>query len=492
MSDKRGAGSQPASDFMRTPVRRRDLLGAAGVLPPTAALAQSSAAQQSGARPNIVLIISDQFRWDCIGAMGVNPMNLTPNLDDMAKRGVLFTSAFCNQPVCAPARASIFTGQYPSKHGVWRNGIALPETAQTLAGALRSAGYSANYIGKWHLAGRNGNQPETLGPVPRERRGGFLDLWEASNVLEMTSHPYQGNLYDGDGKPMHFEGVYRTDFMTDLARRFLRSAKSPFFLTLSYLEVHHQNDIDAFVPPKEYASRYKNPFIPQDLLPLPGSWPSQLADYYGCVAKMDDTVGEVRKALRENGLDKNTILVFTSDHACHFKTRNAEYKRSPHESSIHIPLVIEGPGFNRAMSISELVSQVDLMPTLLAAAGVQAPASVQGRSILPLLDRQVDGWRNEVYFEMSEYMTGRGLRTHQYTFAAAAPKSVGWKAVASADTYFEYMLYDNYADPFQHVNMAGRVPYAAVSEKLRAQLVSRIAEASGAQAKIEPPLFPYS
>src|SRR5581483_8873752 len=99
------------------------------------AAAVAAQAQQGGAaRPNIVLIISDQFRWDCIGAMGLNPMNLTPNLDDMARRGVLFTSAFCNQPVCAPARASIFTGQYPSRHGVWRNGIALPETAQTLAG----------------------------------------------------------------------------------------------------------------------------------------------------------------------------------------------------------------------------------------------------------------------------------------------------------------------------------------------------------------------
>src|SRR5579884_3796728 len=127
---------------------RRNLLASSGLVSPAAALIQSSAAQQPGARPNIVLIISDQFRWDCIGAMGVNPMNLTPNLDDMARRGVLFTSAFCNQPVCAPARASIFTGQYPSRHGVWRNGIALPETAQTLAGALRAAGYSANYIGK--------------------------------------------------------------------------------------------------------------------------------------------------------------------------------------------------------------------------------------------------------------------------------------------------------------------------------------------------------
>ena len=419
-------------------------------------------------------------------------MNLTPNLDAMARRGVLFTSAFCNQPVCAPARASMFTGQYPSKHGVWRNAIALPETAQTLAGTLRSAGYSANYIGKWHLAGGGANRQEMMGPVPRERRGGFLDLWEASNVLEWTSHPYEGDMYDGDGKAMHFEGVYRSDFLTQRAQRFLRSAKSPFLLALSYLEVHHQNDIDAFVPPKEFAGRYKNPFVPQDLRALPGSWPSQLSDYYGCVAKMDETVGTIRRTLQETGLDKNTIVAFLSDHACHFKTRNAEYKRSPHESSIHIPLVMEGPGFNRSMTIQELVSQVDLAPSLLEAAGIPAPASMQGRSVLPLLDRHVDGWRNEVYFEMSEYMTGRGLRTPQYTFAAAAPRGVGWKAAPSAEIYFEYMMYDNYADPFQHVNLAGRTPYTETSKELRGRLAARIAEAGDVQAKIEPALFPYS
>ena len=102
--------------------------------------------------PTLLLIISDQFRWDCIGAMGLNPMNLTPNLDRMASRGVLFRSAISNQPVCAPARASIFTGQYPSKHGVWRNAIGLAEDAVTLGSVMKQAGYSTNYIGKWHLA----------------------------------------------------------------------------------------------------------------------------------------------------------------------------------------------------------------------------------------------------------------------------------------------------------------------------------------------------
>ncbi len=459
-----------------------------------AALASAPLHAQSGKadKPNIVVILSDQFRWDCVGAMGLNPMGLTPNIDRMAQRGVLFRNAFCNQPVCAPARASILTGQYPSRHGVWKNGIALNENSDTLAKSLRQSGYSANYIGKWHLAGNApGTTGEVTGPVALPRRGGFNDLWLGSNVLEFTSQPYEGNLYDNDGKPVHFSGTYRTDFMTGLAQRFLRSAKSPFLLMLSYLEVHHQNDIDAYVPPKEFAGRYKNPFVPQDLRPLPGSWPSQLSDYYGCVAKMDETVGTIRTTLAETGLDKNTIVVFISDHGCHFKTRNSEYKRSPHESSIHVPLIIEGPGFNRSRVISQLVSQVDLAPSLLSAASASVPASMQGRSFLPLLNGQAPDWRDEVYFEMSEFITGRALRTPQYTYAAAAPKRRNWKPIERSEEYIEYLLYDLYADPFQHVNLSGRQEYAQVSETLRRRLVERIREAGNVSASVEPPYFPY-
>ena len=133
---------------------RREWLGAV----PAAAAVASASPQTGGSvgRPNIVLVISDQFRWDCIGAAGLNPMNLTPNLDQMAARGVLFRQAISNQPVCAPARASIFTGQYPSKHGVWKDAFGLAEYVTTLASLMKQAGYSTNYIGKWHLARREG------------------------------------------------------------------------------------------------------------------------------------------------------------------------------------------------------------------------------------------------------------------------------------------------------------------------------------------------
>jgi arylsulfatase A-like enzyme len=143
------------------------------------------------------------------------------------------------------------------------------------------------------------------------------------------------------------------------------------------------------------------------------------------------------------------------------------------------------------MQVSELVSQVDLAPALLEAAGLAVPASMQGRSFLPLLDRRTEGWRNEAYFEMSEFWTGRGLRTPQYTYAAVAPKQPGWKSAASASRYVENVLYDLHADPYQHVNLAGRVPYQQIASDLRQRLMARIQEASGASAAIDPCWFPY-
>lgn len=119
--------------------------------------------------------------------------------------------------------------------------MGLPASAATIATECRNAGYSANYIGKWHLA----DGPP--GPVAPANRGGFLDPWEAANTLELTSHPYEGDIYDGDGRPIHFQNEYRVDFLTSRVKRFLKNASktSPFLLVVSYLEPHQQNDLGA-------------------------------------------------------------------------------------------------------------------------------------------------------------------------------------------------------------------------------------------------------
>jgi arylsulfatase A-like enzyme len=188
--------------------------------------------------------------------------------------------------------------------------------------------------------------------------------------------------------------------------------------------------------------------------------------------------------------------VFLSDHGCHFRTRNIEYKRSPHESSIHIPLVIQGPGFNRSLSVTELTSQIDVAPTLLQAVGLPIPASMQGRSFLPLFDHQVEGWPNEVYVQISESQTGRALRTPQWTYAVVDPNS-GRKSAGSSDTYQEYQVYNNFDDPHQLVNLAGRhdnpslihnqgaLSIQEATAHLRERLLARMLEAGEARAEIQ-------
>lgn len=449
-------------------------------------------------KPNIVLYISDQFRWDMVSAYGLNPMQLTPNLDAMARRGTLFRSHITNQPVCAPSRAGLFTGQYQNKHGVWRNGFGLSPDAITLATEVRKAGYSANYIGKWHLAPREGEKSHPnadRGRVAPNERGGFLDFWEGSNELEWTSHPYEGELYDGAGKAIPFSGVYRADFITQRAKKFLSTVNGPFLLVISQLEVHQQNDCNCFVAPKEYAGKYNNPFVPADLRSLPGDWQKQLPDYCGAVKRIDDSVGEIRNTLAARGLEENTIFLFLSDHGCHFRTRNTEYKRSPHESSIHVPLVVQGPGFDRALEVSELTGQIDITPTLLSAAGVPVPASMQGRSFMPLLDRDVKDWPNEVYIQISEAGTGRALRTPEWTYAVMAPGSTHTRS-GSSDNYREEYLYNLRADPYQLVNLAGRhddpqlahgfsAPPQQAASALRDRLLTRMVEAGETKAQIE-------
>jgi arylsulfatase A-like enzyme len=464
-------------------VTRRDFLArssAGGVAPLLSAQTEAANAK----RPNVILIISDQFRWDCVGSNGLNPLNLTPNLDAMAREGVNFANAITNQPVCAPSRADLFTSLYTNRHSVWRNGIALPEQITTLATVFRQAGYSSNYIGKWHLG-----LPGVPGAVAPEYRGGFADFWEGCNELEFTSHPYEGTIWDRDGRPIEFKDEYRVDFITDRVIRFLRQpATKPFFLVISYLEPHFQNDCNCFVAPKGYADRYRNSFVPADLKFFPGDWESQLPDYYGCIARVDENVGRLRNELSQLSLSQDTIVAFVSDHGCHFRTRNAEYKRSGHESSIHIPMIMAGPGFNRSLYIRELVSQIDVAPTLLDACHIAPPSTFQGRSAMPLVAREGNGWNNEVYVQISESMTGRALRTPEWSYVVAEPDG---KSHPSSMAYEEYQLYNLYSDPHQLVNLAGRTETRQISGELRERLKKRMAEAGEEVAEIQPkPLYP--
>lgn len=195
---------------------------------------------------------------------------------------------------------------------------------------------------------------------------------------------------------------------------------------------------------------------------------------------------------------EDTIVMFISDHGCHFRTRNAEYKRSPHESSIHIPLLIQGPGFDHALRVRELVSMVDVMPTLLEAMGIAIPASVDGHSAYSLVSRKQarEAWRNEALIQISQSMVARALRTYKWTYCVADRHGNG-ATQSSSNHYSEYQMYNLLADPHQLLNLAGRhdnlhlvhyhgdQPLPEGADYLRKRLIARMVEAGEAAPHIE-------
>ncbi|MCD6407515.1 sulfatase-like hydrolase/transferase [bacterium] len=427
---------------------------------------------------NFILIFSDQQRWDTVGVYG-NPMDLTPNIDKLAENGVKFEYAFTNQPVCGPARGCLFTGKYATNHGVWKNGYGINPEDKTVASIMKENGYVTGYVGKWHLSPHQ----EGAGAVPEKYRGGFEDFWEVANVPEHTSHPYEGFLYDKDGKEIEFKGIYRVDFYIERAIEFIKKAQQPFFLTISYLEPHQQNDWKRMVAPEGYAEKYRNPYVPPDLKFFPGDWFQQLPDYYGAVKRIDECVGKIVEVLQEKGIFENTVIIYTTDHGCHFKTRNTEYKRSCHESSVRIPLIISGGRIPSGV-IKDMVCTIDIPATILDMAGVNIPEEFEGESLLPVIEGKKRLERKEIFIQISEYMVGRAIRTERWKYCVVAPDKSGVKDSFS-ENYIEYQLYDLYSDPYELVNLAGREEYKEVAGYLRERLKKKIEEVEKIKIEIE-------
>ncbi|MEO6965759.1 MAG: sulfatase-like hydrolase/transferase [Acidobacteriaceae bacterium] len=372
-------------------------------------------------------------------------------------------------------------------NGIWKiqPPTALRRDLPTLATVLRENGYTANFIGKWHLADTG------IGAVPVDQCGGFLDFWEGANSVENTPHPYYGTIWDGQGNPIPWKDEYRVDFLTDRAVRFLKQPqKKPFLLFLSQLEPHFDQQGDGprnFVAPRGYADRYRNPYVPPDLLHFPGTWQDQLPGYHGDVQSIDESVGRILQTLEEQKILDNTIFLFTSDHGCHFNTRNHVYKASPHDSSIRIPFLMQGPGLNRSLQLPQIAGNIDLTPTLLDALGVAVPSSMKGRSLMPLVHDPLARmrWDNKALIQISNSMVGRAIRTKEWTYCVADPDLDGGK-VPFSTRYQEYVMYNNYSDPAQLVNLAARKPFKAVAAQLREELTGMIVASGEPRPTITP------
>ncbi len=411
---------------------------------------------------NVVIFFTDQQRWDTLG-VHKNPMELTPNLDLAALEGTHCYHAFTPQPVCLPARACLQSGLYPARHGCDTNQDSLDfEQFPGLAHYFNRAGYQTAYIGKWHLK-------NICGKAFSEPQGAY-QYWLAENTPELTSDEYRAVLHDGKGRKHSLPG-YRVDAYTDAAVRYIdRHKGQPFFLMLSFLEPHFQNTRDDYPAPYGYSDRYLNCWLPPDLQSLGGTSAQHLPGYYGMVKRLDEAYGRMLDCLRSLDLLENTIVLFTSDHGCHFKTRNAEYKRSCHDSSLRVPMVWHGGPFQGGGRVQEFVSLVDVLPTLIDICDLENPQSCDGASIVPLVYRQPErpGKPSKiepnrcVYAEISEDHDGYVIRTQRWKY------SVDW--LPEAQMWQESYLYDLKADPYELVNLIGCDSHCKAREVLRAKL----------------------
>jgi arylsulfatase A-like enzyme len=417
-------------------------------------------------RSNVVFIFADQMRGMDMGCAG-NDEVATPNMDRLAGQGTMFGRAYANCPVCTPSRAMLLTGRYPLSNRVIANDLPLPDNMPTVGETFKESGYRTGYIGKWHLDG----VPRSKWTPPGPQRHGF-DYWAAYNC----SHDYfrPEKYFTDSPEPVEVEG-YEPVVQTDLALEFIsQNSAEPFCLFLSWGPPH---DPYPMVP-----EEYKEMYDPERLTPRPNSRAISpgsnelaqgleprrtLADYYAAITALDEQLGRIMDHLESEGLAESTILVFTSDHGDMLWSQGKMKKQLPWEESIHIPFIIRHPGHIPSGEVEDsLLGSVDMAPTLLSLAGIEAPEGMQGKDLSGIAKGEAADAPDSVFImdlvvvdesRKQGLPEWRGVRTSRYTYARLRDH-VGW------------LLYDNEEDPFQLTNLVDDAEYEGVRKQLDAEL----------------------
>lgn len=440
-------------------------------------------------KPNIVFYFSDQQRFDTCGCYGQS-LDITPHLDALAEEGVRFDLAFTPQPVGGPCRSVFQTGRYPTETGCFRNNIALPQQVKTLANYLTEAGYETAYVGTWHLSSTGELHDDPIydyrrEAVPLEQRGGYEGFWRASEVLEFTSDGFGGYVFDEHDEKCEFIG-YRCDCITDFALEFLHSydGEKPFFLTVAHIEPHHQHDSNHHQGPLGSHTRFKDFTLPQDLAVLGGDAQQEYPDYLGACESVDENLGRIIEVLQQKGLYDSTIIIFTTDHGSHFRTRNQEadfqgfddYKRTCHDSVLRVPLVMRGGAFLGGKVVEDLVSTASIPKTILAMAGVPVGSAMIGEDLAMLVDKKQTDRKNEIFAQISESKVGRCIRTPRFKYSVFALGKDGC-VEKDSERYVDDFLYDLEQDPYELNNVVNDESYRKEKLFLRTALIRWIAEA---------------
>jgi len=423
----------------------------------------SALAEDPPAKPNILFLLTDQWRADALGYAG-DPNVKTPNIDRLADTSLKFTHAVSSCPVCCPYRASLMTGQRVLTHGVFLNDLQLPSRSQTIAEVLAVAGYDTAFVGKWHL---DGHGRSTF--IPRQRRQGF-QYWK---VLECT-HDYNNSFYWGDEPRKRKWDGYDVIAQTRDAQQYLRRRvdnKRPFLFVLSWGTPH----APYLTAPERFRQLYDpdrirlRPNVPP---PMRKSARRDLAGYYAHCSAIDEMVGQLLDTLRQTGQDRNTIVVFTSDHGDLLGSHGYYKKQQPYDESIRVPLLIRYPAEfgEKGRQLDVPINTEDLMPTLLGLCGVDVPKTVEGLDFSGHLrggPSPGDGAAliicAQPFGQWSRRRGGReyrGLRSQRYTYVR--------------DLNGPWLLFDNDQDPYQENNLCNQPDHADLQTRLDALLIRKL------------------
>ena len=438
---------------------------------------------RSGPRPNVLFLLSDDQRPDTIRALG-NKHIQTPHLDDLVRRGTVFTRAVSPWPLCSPSRAEIMTGctVFRTKMGgnVGRSTRQeLPADLPSWARTMRDAGYHTWYVGKWHSIGRPSDWgyeecQALFGQGDRNWPNDIQFDWKGRKITGAPGCVFQtddGQLLreKGVGSKPDISAVF-ADATIDFIRR---KPKQPFFLHVNVTAPHDP----LFLPPG-YEGRYKPEEIPAapNFLPehpfdtgylktrdeLLFSWPrtreavrDELAMYYLVISYMDEQIGRILAALQATGQAARTIVIFTSDHGIAIGSHGLRGKQNMYEHTIGVPLIVAGPGIRAGIRCDAQCYLRDLYATACDLTGIEVPKTVQGSSLVPLLRGETAAVYPCTFAGFGR--TQRMIRTDRW-------KLIHYPKIG------RFQLFDLSADPHEVNDLAANSDHAAVVADLRAKL----------------------
>lgn len=447
-------------------MNRRDFLRmttatGAGLLMPQLHTAMAAREKYGQRKPNILLIVSEDNgpQLSCYGDRCVK----TPNLDKLAAEGVRFESAFVTHASCSPSRSSIFTSLYPHQNGqigLASHKYSMHSKCPNIPSLLKKEGYRTGIIGKIHV------NPQSAFPFDFNRKHTFT-----RDVRKIAA----------------------------VANEFITTSDEPFFLMVNYLDAHIKfiNQQDG-IPEKPLGPDDVKtpPFVGIDT-PMARK---SVAGYYNSISRLDTGIGMLLELLAKAGHSENTLIIYLSDHG----PQLSRCKTSCYESGLKIPFIVRWPRqAKEGLVRSEMVSTVDILPTILDAVGAETPAGLAGRSILPLIKGKTVPWREYLFGEFTAhgamiYFPQRSVRDRRYKLIVnllqdrPSPSLAYWVrlkidvtdaslATASAEVRRAYdifhnppteELYDLEKDPYEFNNLAGKPEYAAIQERLRVWLKS--------------------